>query len=300
MRKLVVVLCLIVLSGCSPGEGAHPRERSEGQTFTIGLIPEQNIFKQIERYTPVAAYLSQKTGLKVELKVLTRYGNIIDNFVSEGMDGAFLGSFTYALAHMRLGLEVVARPEALDGSSTYYGLIFVRKDSGIQGASDMRGKRFAFVDKATTAGYLLPLAYFKTQGIHSYKTFLKEFYFTGTHEDAIYDVFHKKADVGAAKNTVFERLSSADERVARELKILATSPKVPENGLALKKSIDPSLKKAIAETLLSMQNDPAGRSVLRKFGVRRFIPTSDKDYEPVYRYAREIGLDLARYDYLND
>ena len=58
----------------------------------IGLIPEQNIFKQLERYQPLADYLSKKIGASIELKVLTRYGNIIDNFVSLGLDAAFFGS----------------------------------------------------------------------------------------------------------------------------------------------------------------------------------------------------------------
>ena len=49
----------------------------------------------------------------------------------------------------------------------------------------MKGKTFAFVDKATTAGHLLPLAYFKAHGIQDYKTYFKETYFAGTHENAI-------------------------------------------------------------------------------------------------------------------
>ena len=160
----------------------------------------------MERYEPLAGYLSKKIGVKIKLKVLPRYGNIINNFVSGGMDAAFFGSFTYALAHAKLGVEVLARPENGEGISSYHGIIIVRKDSHIETAEDMRGKRFAFVDKATTAGYLLPLAYFKKHGIGNYRSYFKETYFAGTHEDAIYDVLNKKTDIGAAKNTVFERL----------------------------------------------------------------------------------------------
>jgi len=71
-------------------------------------------------------------------------------------------------------------------------------------AQDMRGKTFAFVDKATTAGYLLPLVYFKENGINDYPTFLKETYFAGTHEDAIYDVLNRKAEITAAIGRVRE------------------------------------------------------------------------------------------------
>jgi len=272
----------------------------EDQTeFTIGLIPERNIFKQIERYEPLAGYLSKKIGQHITLKVLTRYGNIIDNFVSLNLDAAFFGSFTYALAHVKLGVEPIARPVNMDGSSTYYGLIFVRKDSGIRSIKDLQGKRFVFVDRATTAGYLLPLAYFKTHGIEDYKTFFKETYFAGTHQYAIYDVLNKKADIGAAKNTMFYRLAAKDKRLLDELVFLARSPDVPENGLAVRKDIDNTIKLKLKQALVNLHADPEGINVLKKFGARKFIETSDDDYSSVYEYVREIGLNLSTYDYMN-
>lgn len=294
-----LLVCSVAIEGC--GRREHPKPRQQAApTLTIGLIPEQNLFTQLDRYEPIAAYLFHKTGIKIKLRVLPRYDNIINYFVSSGMDGAFLGSFTYPLAHAKLGVEILARPENPDGISTYHGLIIVRKDSGIRTVKDMRGKRFAFVDRATTAGYLLPLYYFKRNGVGNYKTYLKEYYFAGTHESAIEDVLNRKADICAAKNTVFERLAKSEERLVRELLILEKSPDVPENGLAVRKDLDPSFKRKLKEALLNMHRDPEGGEALRVFGARRFIETVDADYEPVLKYAREIGLDLSSYDYIND
>ncbi len=281
-------------------EGKSPEKAIPAKPLLIGLIPEQNIFKQIERYEPLADYMGGKIGSEIRLKVLARYGNLVDNFVSLGMDGAFFGSFSYALAHRKLGVQVLARPEALDGTSTYHGLIFVRRSSGIKTIKDMKGKRFAFVDKATTAGFLLPLVYFRKQGVKDYRTYFKEIYFSGTHEDAIYDVLNKKADVGAAKNTVLERLARIDKRILQDLEILEKSPDVPENALAVRRTLDPLVIKRMQETLLNMHDNPAGQKVLNNFGARRFILTTDKDYDPVFKYAREINLDLAQYDYMNE
>ena len=42
-----------------------------------------------------------------------------------------------------------------------------------------------FVDKATTAGYLLPLEYFHENGISSYRGYLKEAYFAGDHDGVL-------------------------------------------------------------------------------------------------------------------
>ena len=166
----IIVALLLIFSftnSCS-NQQETPSEnsaQSPHKKFYIGLIPEQDLFSQKERYGALASYISEKSGLDVELKILSRYGNIIDNFLSDQLDGAFFGSFTGALAIKKLGVEPLARPLWLDGKSTYYGLIIVRKDSAIKNALDMKGKRFAFVDKATTAGWLLPLSYFKENSI---------------------------------------------------------------------------------------------------------------------------------------
>ncbi len=302
MRVLIIAwsIGIALLAGCSDKKVVTVKKQPPpGKTLVIGLIPEQNIFRQMERYEPLARYLQSHTGYKINLVVLPRYGNIIDNFVSKGMDGAFFGSFTYTLAHAKLGVEVIARPENLEGISTYYGMIFVRKDSGIRTAADMRGKRFAFVDKATTAGYLLPLDYFHKNGIKDMRSYFKETYFTGTHEDAIYDVLNKKADIGAAKNTIFEMLAKSDAKIAENLVILQRSPEVPENSLALRRDISDDVRSRLREALLNMQYDQEGKAVLAAFGAQRFIPTTNDDFEPVYRYAKEVHLDLSSYDYTN-
>jgi phosphonate transport system substrate-binding protein len=299
-RLINVILCALVFAGCAQKEAPPPPAPAKAESLVIGLLPEQSIFNQIERYEPVAQYLSGKTGAKITLKILPRYGNIIDNLKSRDMDGAFFGSFTYALAHARLGVEVLVRPMGLDNVSTYHGLIFVRKDSGIKTVRDMKGKRFAFVDKATTAGYMLPLEYFHHAGIPDYKKYLKEAYFAGTHEDAIYDVLNRKADIGAAKNTVFNRLAKADPRILKELVVLERSPEVPENAIGLRKEIDRSLRDRLRQALLGMHRDPEGQKVLERFGARRFVVTRNTDYDVVFWYAEHLNLNLATYDYKND
>ncbi len=163
----------------------------------------------------------------------------------------------------------------------------------------MKGKSFAFVDKATTAGYLLPLAYFQANGIERYEDFLGETYFTGTHEDAIYDVLNKKVDIAAAKNTVFTRLAADDGRIKNELVVLERSPDVPENALAVRKDLAHSLKHELRKALLDMQKDSNGMTVLQTFGASRFIETTDDNYVNVYRYAQEIQLNLGTYHYRN-
>lgn len=289
-----------LIIGCDDRKESPESVTEPYRSIRIGLIPEHDIFTQKKRYEPLADYLAHKLNLDVELKILSRYGNIINNFVSENLDAAFFGSFTGAMALEKLEVKFLARPEYTDGTSTYYGMIFVRKDSGIDTAEEMKNKTFAFVDKATTAGWLLPMHFLQDSGIEDHRTWFSEFYFAGTHEDAIYDVLNKKADIGAAKNTVYYRLAEKDPRILEELEILVTSPKVPANGLAVRPGLNESLAPKLKKTLLEMNKDPEGREVLARFGAQRFIETTRDDYQPVFEYADHIGLDLGTYQYSNN
>jgi phosphonate transport system substrate-binding protein len=299
---VMMLVVLIMTCGCDRAAKEEATEaQPDAQAFVLGLIPEQDLFSQKKRYESLAGYVSRRAGVTIELKILSRYGNIIDNFVSEKLDGAFFGSFTGALAIKKLGITPVARPEWQDGTSTYYGMIFVRKDSSIKNVQDMRGKRFAMVDKATTAGWLLPLHYLEENNVKNpMDSFLRECYFTGTHEDAIRDVLDGRADIGAAKNTVYYRLAEQDRRILDELQILAESPRVPANSLGVGKNISESLRLRLKKILLEMSDDTEGRTILENFGARRFVETTRSDYDPVFQYAEHVGIDMSTYDYLNN
>ncbi len=294
---LLAALAAAVLTRGAPARAAPPAHRAE---LVIGLIPEVNIFEQKARFRLLGDYLSRKIGVPVRFTILSRYGNILERFEAEHMDGAFFGSFTGALAIERLGVVPLARPVNLDGSSTYHGHIFVRKDSSIRTAADMRGKRMAFVDRATTAGYVFPLAWLREQGIAGPEGFFSEYYFTGSHDAAVMAVLDRKADVGAAKHSVFDRVRRENPRVERELVILANSPPVPSNGLCVRRDMEPDLREALRRALLDLAGDPTGDAVLVRFGALRFVETSAEDYRPVTELARRAGIDPKRYEYRNE
>ncbi len=297
---LAIALLLLPAGGCKSKQQEQQREKTFGQQeLVIGLIPEQNVFRQRERYQILRTYLYDRFGITVNFTSLSRYGNILDHFSEEKMDGAFFGSFTYALAHCQLGVEPLARPVNLDGTSTYRGYLFVRKDRDIRTTADMKGKRIAFVDRATTAGYLFPLAYFKENGVPDPRAYFREIFYTGSHDAAILAVLNGEADVGVAKNTIYDQMSAENSRLDKELLILAVSDPVPQNCLAVRSNLDPELKNALKRALLDMDKDAAGAEALRQFNARGFVETLDSDYGYLYRLSRRVGVDLRTYRYKN-
>ncbi len=163
----------------------------------------------------------------------------------------------------------------------------------------MKDSVIAFVDKATTAGYVFPLAYLRDNGVKNIGTYFKEHYFTGSHDAAIYAVLNKEAAIGCAKNTIFDLLARDNPRVKEDLVILATSLDVPSNGLGLRNDIPVAVKEQLKRVLLEMDKDIEGKEVLVNFGIKSFIETKEEDYSTVFDIAKNAGIDLKDYDYRN-
>jgi phosphonate transport system substrate-binding protein len=163
----------------------------------------------------------------------------------------------------------------------------------------MKGKRFAFVERATMAGYLFPLAYFKENGVHDLHAYLVESLFTGSHDAAILAVLNREADAGVAKNTIYDQMMKENPRIEKELMILAASSVVPQNCLAVRRDLDPELKSALKKALLDMDKNAEGKEALERFGARGFIETQDSDYAYLYKLSAEVGMDLKTYRYEN-
>lgn len=295
MKKNILLVAIFSIATLMLPLSSHSME----EKFKIGLIPEMDVFKQKERFQPLADYLSNKLGISVELTMLSRYGNIVERLRTEQIDAAFLGSFTGALSITQLGVEPIARPINLDGTSSYHGHIFVRKDSNIKSVADMKDKVMAFVEQATTAGYVFPLAYLNRKGVNDHRQFFKEFYFTGSHDSAIEAVFNGEADIGAAKNTIFDLYMENNPKAKDEIIVLENSPDVPSNGLCVIPTIDKELKVKIKTLLLKLDKDPVGEGILNKLRAIRFVDTKKEDYQPVMDLALEAGIDLKKYHYIN-
>ncbi len=263
----------------------------------IGISPEENIFYQMERYRHLADYLSSKIGIKVKLTILSKHGDIIDNFTVKKMDGAFFEVFTAILAMDKLGVEPLVRNVNLENSSMSKSLIFVRKDSGIRTVKDMAGKRMAFVDRATIKGYLFAINFLKENGISNIDKFFKEYYFTGSYDSAIYSVLDRRADIGISKSNIYNKFIEKIPGAKDELTIIAESRDFPDTIFCLRKDFPVDVKKRIKDVLLNMHNDLEGKKVLERYKAKNFIEVTKDDFAPSLELLTKAGVNLKTYKY---
>jgi len=275
----------------------YQKSANDERTLRLLLVPEKNSFEQRRRYKYITEYLSQKMEMNVIVEIMANYGEISIAFQEDRADAGFFGSFSYVLTHVKSGIEPIARPEWLDGSSTYRGYIFVRKDSGIETVEDMKGKSLVLVDKATTAGYIFQRYYLKYYGINSMNDYFSRISYARSHDAAAWAVYSGEADIGGAKNHIFNSLEEKYPDFKKQMLILAESPEVPSNGLAVRKDLNPALKLRLKTLLLGLHETDEGRKVLKNFEAIRFVETTDDDYEVLYNMVNELGIDLAHYSF---
>jgi phosphonate transport system substrate-binding protein len=278
--------------------GAEPQIQTDAaRTLRLLLVPEKNSFEQRRRYKYIADYLSKKMEMNVIVEIMANYGEISVAFQQGTADAGFFGSFSYVLTHARAGIEPIARPEWLDGTSTYRGYVFARKDSGIKNVKDMKNKSLVLVDKATTAGYIFQLFYFKYNGITNMEDYFSRISFAHSHDAAAWAVYTGEADIGGAKNHIYKNLEEEYPDFKEKMVVLAESPEVPSNGLAVRKDLNPALKLRLKSLLLGLHQTPAGQKVLENFGARKFVETTDSDYAVLYSMVKQLGIDLRDYSY---
>lgn len=166
LRFAFVFLATLVLP---PAMAAEPPLR-----FGVGLFqPDKD--KNDATYRPLATYLEKALGRKIELRTVDTWEGLAKSLANGETDVALLGPWGYVLANNDAGAQVVATI-LYDGKPEYYAIMITHPDSGIRSTADLKGRSFAFGDKGSTSGYLIPLHYFMTQGIDPERHFGKVLY----------------------------------------------------------------------------------------------------------------------------
>lgn len=270
-----VILCAAVfVTGISLAENRAPLKIGGRST---SISPRA----MIEKYQPLMDYLSAKTGRTVEFHPFASNQEILAKLGSGVIDGVILGSSGAARAIRDHGAVPVARP-AKGGLSGYRGCIIVRKGSGVKMIEELKGKRFDYVEKGTSAGYIYPRALLVSKKLDP-DAFFGTATVAGKQDIAIMKVLDGESDGASVKEQDLERLSRSNPRVGTGILILGKSGLYPDGTLLLRKNVDAATVKAVEKALLGIGKDPEGKSALAAVGADRYIPTGRKDFTELIR-----------------
>lgn len=139
--------------------------------------------------------LSEGLGSNVEIVAEKTYAKLLERVVEGGAHVAWLPPATFVRAEQRGAIARVLTTERLSGPR-YQSALFVRTDSGIESIDALRGKRVAWVDRDSCAGYLFPRLELLDRG-HDPRSFFSTSTFLDSHSRVVRAVQQGDFEVGA-------------------------------------------------------------------------------------------------------
>ena len=258
--------------------------------LTIGFIPAEDSRAMVRQSKEILDIVAKHTGMKIDTFVGSDYNATIEALRAGHIDVALLGPISYVLATTVSQVEAFAvTVTAKSMMPSYQSIIIAGKDSGINSLADLKGKTFAFVDPGSTSGYMVPAAAFINNGISPEKDF-KQVMYSGGHDATIVAVGSGKVDAGSVADRIYERGCAKGLADCSKLKVVWTSPAIPNDPLLYRKTLSEDMKKKIRDAFFSVKNLPFGEMGT----VARFDPASDKDYDPLREIAKALNLDLKK------
>lgn len=292
---LTALVLPFLLIGCTKSRGELGTAKNPIKLYFVPSVDAKVIEINSKKFK---AYLEKETPYLYEISIPQSFIAVVEAFGTKRADIAGLNTFGYALAHKKYGAQ--ARLTVIRfGLPTYQSQFVVRADSKIKTLKDLHDKKVAFVDPASTSGYLIPLKTLSDKGIKP-----KETVFAMKHDSVISMVYQGQVDAGATYYTpVFEGKIQDARRlvltqypdVEKKVKILELSEPVPNDPIVFRKDMPEEMKLKIIQAFKNFLKTPEGKIAFDEvFGATDLIDATDETYLPSMEMFKSLGVDMEQ------
>ena len=250
----------------------------------LGIHPYLSSTEIVRRFTPLADYLSHELKTPVAIEIASSYAVHIRNIGTDSVDIALLGPASYVLMTREYGRRPLLAVFASNGTKTFRGAIIAKKDSPITSLSQLKGKRFAFGDKASTMGHLVPRYMLLKKGVDIGD--LAGHVFLSNQENICLAVLAGDFDAAAVREDVFS------EYEHKGLKAIAFTPEAHDQIFVASAKLPKETVRALHRALINLKNRPEGKQILSTMqkDLRALVPGKDSEYN----YLREMLSELKK------
>lgn len=263
---------------------------AQAQTvLRVSTIPEEAATEQIRKFTPLASYLEQALGMKVEFTPVNDYPAAVEALVNKKVDLVWLGGFTHVQANLRSGGKIV--PIAQREEDTKFQSVFIAKtDSGIKSLQDMKGKQISFGSQSSTSGHLMPRSFLLAANINPEKDFRRIAY-SGAHDATIASVVSGKVDAAALDITVWKKFVNENKVDTKAVDVFYTTPGYFNYNWSVHADMPADMQAKVKAALLALDPaNPQHAEILRLNRATRYIETKPENYKGLEAAARSAGL----------
>jgi phosphonate transport system substrate-binding protein len=211
-------------------------------------------------------------------------GRSEDPFSRGEADVGFLCAATYLALRERerppaelLGVAPVFADERTRGEPVYFCDVIVRCGSPAGSFWDLEGGTWAFNDPFSLSGHgglSARLGSPKEAGRFFGRTIR-----SGSHPASVGLVAGGGADAASIDSNVLRILLERTPSLREEVRVLESWGPYPIQPVVVRAGLDPALKGALRESLLTTEADPLSRPELGAFGLERYVAVGEEDYD---------------------
>ncbi len=288
LPKIVTTLLLIFAIGVAFASPATAVTK-------IGVLAKRGTDKAMTQWGPTGRYLSKKMGSEVTIVPL-KFIDIESAIKAREIDFLLANSSFYAVMKEQYGAKaMLTLMNERQGNSLHEfgGVLFSRKDSGINSISQMKGKRFMCVKFSSFGGGQMAWRLLLNNNMDPNKD-LANFTQGKTHDNVVLAVQNGSTDVGTVRTDTLERMEAEGTIRISDFNIINkvndTFPFVhstilyPEWPLAVLPHVDKVKAKRLAKYLKLMEADNPAIRAAKIVGW-----TYAANYKPVTDCLKDIG-----------
>lgn len=282
MLKLIASILLMTGFVGTPFHAVAKTEKP--LIFGVGLFqPDKE--KNDATYKPLAEYLAKKLNREITLRTVDSWEGLAKAMGNGEVDIGLLGPWGYVLANNESGAQVISTI-LYDGKPEYFALIITNPKTKATSLKDLKGKTFAFGDKGSTSGYLIPFYHMMKEKINPDEFFSKVLY--TKHQAIETQVTKGELDAGADYNRNRNAMIEEGLIKAEDSKIIWQSDALPNDAVALNpellknKKFVSDLQNALENVGSEIKNNP---TLLPKH-YTGFVKKTDS----FYKVIRDAGL----------
>lgn len=303
-RKLEILMISIAitaafLNGCKKKEEKPAPQAYVPKELAVQFVPSKDPEALEAKAKPLEKLLEDKLGMPVKINVSANYNTLIDEMASKQVDVGFLPPTAYVLAHEKKAADVILQAQRYavkeNGSNsdqfidTYKSIIIVKKDSQINSIQDLKGKKIAWQDTASTSGYIYPAAEIKKIGIDPTKE-LQGVTIKG-HDKAVLAVLKGDVDAAAVFEDARNNVKKDKPDVFNQTKIIYRTQGIPNDTISVRSDMDKEWKDKIAKAFTDIAKNPEGLKIIKDtYDHVGYIKSQDSNFEIIREYQKAIGF----------
>ncbi len=289
---LLIVPAILLLAGivaCSESSGDNP------STLKVGGVPDQDTARLARRYESFSKYLSTELDVPVEFVPSVDYAAVVTAFSQDQLHLAFFGGLTGVQARLQKpGAAAIAQRE---NDAVFHSKFVARTDLDLESLDDLEAQAgdltITFGSPNSTSGHLMPRYFLKQAGIDAATNFRQQPNFSGSHDTTWQLVESGAFDIGALNEDVWDRAVRENKVDTGKVKELYTTPAYYDYNWTAQGNLDEvygeGFTDKIRQALLDLNPEEHGE-ILDLFSTKRFIPTSNDNYQAIEDVARELEI----------